>query len=145
MAKAAKKAGKTAKKKRPGKKVTPSANTPAVATAALTAAEIVAEIVAEMEAVIATLYKTFTSTALSEWRPELHDAVDRRLQQGGDWPRDRAKVLAVAGDMTRIAAILSAGSPTVAKARVHAAFRAAKDHATCPVDAGSGKWCDFNI
>ena len=35
--------------------------------------------------------------------------------------------------------------PTISKARVHAAFRAVKDHQTCPTPPGSGAWCNFDI
>jgi hypothetical protein len=111
----------------------------------ITAAEIVVEIVSKMDRVLAFRGKKFSPTALSEWRPKLLDAVDDRLRKGGDWKADRSAVLAVAGDMARIAAIISGPLPTVAKARVHAAFRAVKDHEMCPNDAGSGKWCRFDV
>jgi len=106
---------------------------------------IVNEIVAHMKATLAANGKAFSPTALDEWRPKLHNSVFLRLLNNGDWANDKAKVLAVAGDMAIIAGMLSASSATVTKGRTHAAFRAVKEHATCPGPLGSGRWCDFDI
>jgi hypothetical protein len=109
--------------------------------------EIVKEILAEMNLTIMAVGKTFAPASLDEWAEKLGKSVRDRLMATppGDWNADRPKVLAVASDMAIIAAILSASAPTVAKGRVHAAFRAVKDHATCPGTLGSGRWCDFDI
>lgn len=108
---------------------------------------IIKEILDEMNLTILAVGKTFATGALDEWTEKLRNSVLERLlaTPPGDWNRDRANVLAVASDMSIIAAILSASAPTVAKGRVHAAFRAVKDHATCPGSLGSGRWCDFDI
>jgi hypothetical protein len=106
---------------------------------------IVNEIVSHMKATLTASGKSFSATALDEWRPKLQTSVFFRLLQGGDWPTDKANVLAVAGDMARIAGIISASSATVNKARTHAAYRAVKEHVTCPGGLGSGRWCDFDI
>jgi hypothetical protein len=106
---------------------------------------IVNEIVAHMKATLAANGKSFSPNALDEWRPKLHVSVLLRLVQKGDWAADKAKVLAVAGDMALIAGIISASSVTVTKARTHAAFRAVKEHVKCPGGLGSGRWCDFDI
>ena len=108
---------------------------------------IVKEIVDEMNLTIMAVGKTFAPASLDEWTGKLRNSVRDRLlaTPPGDWNADRPKVLAVASDMSIIAAILSASAPTVAKGRVHAAFRAVKDHATCPGNLGSGRWCDFDI
>jgi hypothetical protein len=109
--------------------------------------EIVKEILAEMNLTIMAVGKTFAPASLDEWTEKLRKSVRDRLMATppGDWNADRPKVLAVASDMAIIAAILSASAPTVAKGRVHASFRAVKDHATCPGTLGSGRWCDFDI
>lgn len=106
---------------------------------------IVNEILYAMDQALAAQGKSFTSTALEEWTPKLWASVFNRLANGGDWAADQANVIAVAEDMARIGAILSASSSTVNKGRAHAAFRAVKEHATCPGDLGSGRWCDFDI
>jgi len=109
------------------------------------AAAIVQEIVDEMNLKVAAAGKTFEPNALVEWRPELLKAVLRKLLNGGNWNADRANVLIVAGDMATISAILANGLPKVAKNKAHAAFRAVKDHQTCPNPPGSGAWCNFDI
>lgn len=109
------------------------------------AGSIVREIIDQMTVTLAGTNQTFSPTALDEWTPKLRASVATRLLGGGNWTTDRPNVLAVAGDMSRIASILSAGAPAVNKGRVHAAFRATKDHATCPGNQGSGRWCDFDI
>jgi len=109
------------------------------------AAAIVNEIVTYMKATLTADGKSFSDTALDEWRPKLQHSVFVRLVEGGDWPAEKANVLTVAGDMAHISAIISGSSGTVNKARVHASFRAVKEHATCPGDLGSGRWCDFDI
>jgi hypothetical protein len=106
---------------------------------------IVKEIVDEMNLTLMATGKSFTPNALDEWVPKLTVSVRDRLMDGGNWTNDRANVLAVASDMALIGAILSGTSSVVNKGRVHAAFRAAKDHATCPGPLGSGRWCDFDI
>ena len=107
---------------------------------------IVTEIVSHMKATLTTSGKSFSSTALNEWQPKLHASVFTRLVLGGDWPADKANVLAVAGDMALISGIISASSATVTKARVHAAYRAVKEHVKCPsAGSGSGRWCNFDI
>ena len=109
------------------------------------ASSIVKEIVAHMKATLTTNGKSFTATALDEWRPKLHNSVFLRLLQGGNWAADKANVLTVAGDMAHISAVISGPSSTVTKARLHAAYRAVKEHVTCPGGLGSGRWCDFDI
>jgi hypothetical protein len=106
---------------------------------------IVEEIVDQMKQTLKTLGKSFTPNALDEWTPLLRDSVYQRLVHGGDWNTDRANVLTVASDMATIASILSASSIVVNKNQVHAAFRAAKHHATCPGGVGAGRWCNFDI
>jgi hypothetical protein len=106
---------------------------------------IVKEIVDEMNLTLMAVGKSFTPNALDEWLPKLQTSVMNRLLQGGSWSNDRANVLAVASDMAIIGAILTGPSSTVNKGRVHASFRAVKDHATCPGSLGSGRWCDFDI
>lgn len=106
---------------------------------------IVDEILYAMDQALAAEGKSFTSTALEEWTPKLWTSVFNRLVNGGDWTADKADVLKVAEDMARIAAILSSNSSSVNKGRAHAAFRAVKDHQTCPGSLGSGRWCDFDI
>jgi hypothetical protein len=106
---------------------------------------IVKEIVDEMNLTLMAVGKSFSPNALDEWVPKLLVSVMNRLLQGGNWPNDRANVLAVASDMAIIGAILTGPSSTVNKGRVHASFRAVKDHATCPGSLGSGRWCDFDI
>jgi hypothetical protein len=106
---------------------------------------IVQEILAEMNQAVQGEGKSFSATALDEWTPKLSASVFTRLMDDGDWAKDRTNVLAVAHDMAVIAAIISGSSPTVSKGRVHAAFRAVKDHDTCPGDSGEGRWCDFDI
>lgn len=107
---------------------------------------IVAEIVDHMNVVIDLLGKSFTPGALNEWKPKLLDSVKAKLAKpDADWPGDRPKVKEVARDMTIIAFLLTGNAAQVSKGRVHAAFRACKDHATCPVDPGSGAWCNFDI
>lgn len=107
---------------------------------------IVAEIVGHMNVVIDLLGKSFTPTALNEWQPKLLEAVKVKLgTKNASWNNDRSKVKEVARDMTIIAFLLSGNAAQVSKGRVHAAFRACKDHASCPVDGGSGAWCNFNI
>lgn len=108
---------------------------------------IMKEILDEMNLTILAVGKTFATGALDEWSEKLRKSVLARLlaTPPGDWNKDRANVLAVASDMSIIAAILAASAPTVGKGRVHAAFRAVKDHATCPGSLGSGRWCDFDI
>lgn len=109
------------------------------------AAAIVAEILDQMKLTLTGLNKSFTANALDEWTPKLKASVAMRLLNHGNWATDRANVLAVAGDMARIGALLSGGDSKVNKGRVHASFRACKDHATCPGNLGSGRWCDFDI
>ena len=116
-----------------------------VRNAKAAAAAIVNEIVTHMKTTLTTDGKAFSGTALEEWQPKLQHSVYVRLLDGGNWPADKANVLAVAGDMAHISAIISGSSATVNKARVHASFRAVKEHATCPGDLGSGRWCDFDI
>ena len=106
---------------------------------------IVQEIIDAMTSTLKAQGKSFSAGALDEWRDKLYDAVFTRLLKGGDWAQDKADVLTVASDMAVIAAILSGSSSTVNKGRVHAAFRACKDHAVCPGNLGSGRWCDFDI
>ena len=109
------------------------------------AATIVSEIVTHMKNTLTADGKSFSSTALEEWQPKLQHSVFVRLLNGGDWPSEKANVLAVAGDMAHISAIISGSSATVNKARVHASFRAVKEHQACPGGLGSGRWCDFDI
>ncbi|HET7220946.1 MAG TPA: hypothetical protein VFJ02_22990 [Vicinamibacterales bacterium] len=106
---------------------------------------IVKEIIDEMNLTLMAVGKSFSAGALDEWSDKLLISVMARLLDGGDWGKDRSNVLAVASDMALISAILSGSSPTVNKGRVHASFRAVKDHATCPGTLGSGRWCDFDI
>ena len=109
------------------------------------AASIVNEIVTHMKATLTADGKSFSATALDEWQPKLQQSVYVRLLEGGNWTADKANVLTVAGDMARISAIISGPSATVNKARVHASYRAVKEHVTCPGGLGSGRWCDFDI
>jgi len=88
--------------------------------------------------------KQLTSTALGEWSPKLRKSVERNLSLGQKWAVAEPKVLEVATDMARIAAILSTDDPSVPKQRLHAAFRAAKAHKSCP-GTGGGAWCDFDM
>lgn len=106
---------------------------------------IVQEIIDRMNETVASEGKSFTAGALVEWKPKLENAVYIRLSQGGDWATDKVNVLAVAEDMARIACMISGPLPDVSKVRVHAAFRAVKDHQVCPVPPGGGRWCDFDI
>ena len=107
---------------------------------------IVAEIVDHMNVVIDLLGKSFTPGALNEWKPKLLDSVKAKLAKpGANWLGDRSKVKEVARDMTIIAFLLTGNAAQVSKGRVHAAFRACKDHASCPVDGGEGAWCNFDI
>jgi hypothetical protein len=107
--------------------------------------DIVQEIIDKMTDTLAEQGKAFSDGALDEWKPKLANAVWLRLLLGGNWANEKDNVLAAARDMALIAAILSGNSPTVVKARAHAAFRAVKDDANCPGDVGSGRWCDFDI
>jgi hypothetical protein len=109
------------------------------------AGAIVKEIIDEMNLTLMAVGKSLSAGALDEWKPKLTASVFTRLLNGGNWANDRANVLAVASDMALIASILSGSSSVVNKGRVHAAFRAVKDHATCPGNLGSGRWCDFDI
>jgi hypothetical protein len=106
---------------------------------------IVGQIITEMNATVAAEGKSFSDAALEEWTPKLKTAVFNKLLDGGNWNDDKAAVLTVAHDMALIASILSGSASLVAKAHVHAAFRACKDHSTCPGSLGSGRWCDFDI
>jgi len=107
--------------------------------------EIVKEIIDEMNLTLMAVGKSFSPGALDEWKDKLSISVFMRLMDGGDWARDRADVLAVASDMALIGSILSGSAPVVNRGRAHAAFRAVKDHATCPGPLGGGRWCDFDI
>jgi hypothetical protein len=107
--------------------------------------QIVKEILDEMNLTLMAVGKSFSPTALDEWTPKLRTSVFNRLMSGGDWGTDSPNVLAVASDMALIGSILSGSSSTVNKGRVHASFRAVKEHATCPGSLGSGRWCDFDI
>jgi hypothetical protein len=106
---------------------------------------IVKEIIDEMNLSLMAVGKSFSPGALDEWKPKLTASVFTRLLNGGNWANDRARVLAVASDMALIGSILSGSAAAVNKGRVHASFRAVKDHATCPGSLGSGRWCDFDI
>ena len=106
---------------------------------------IVQEIVDHMTMVASLLGKSFTPGALDEWRGKLVGSVKDKLTGGGNWNNDKSKVLEVARDMTAISMLLSGNAAMISKARVHAAFRACKDHAKCPVPGGSGAWCNFDI
>ena len=110
-----------------------------------TADEIVDRIVKDMTAVLKRRNKAFSKGALDEWRPKLHTSVKASLADKANWAQSRAKVLRVAKDMARIAALISSSKPKVDKAQVHASFRAVKEHVECPGLGGSGRWCDFNI
>jgi len=110
-----------------------------------TAEEIVAKIVDDMTAVLKRRDKQFSKGALDEWRSALLESVQTTLDNGGNWARSRAKVLLVAKDMARIAAMVSSSKTKVDKPQVHASFRAVKEHVECPGGSGSGRWCDFNI
>jgi hypothetical protein len=119
-----------------------------VRAAKAAAAAIVQEIIDEMNLALASVGKSFSASALDEWRPKLAHSVFVRLLNGGDWATDRPNVLQTAHDMAIIAAILSGSSSVVVKGRVHASFRAVKDHAACPAASGGtggGRWCDFDI
>jgi hypothetical protein len=84
--------------------------------------------------------------AFNEWQPKLKISIKNRLDAGGKWtPAVQNKVLDVAADMATIAIIISADDPEVPKARLHAAFRAAKASKKCPGSSGGGAWCDFSI
>ena len=106
---------------------------------------IVQEIIDHMTLVAALLGKEFTPGALDEWRGLLVEAVKGKLTGGGNWNNDKSKVLDVARDMTVISVLLSGNAAMISKPRVHAAFRACKDHAKCPAPGGSGAWCNFDI
>ena len=106
---------------------------------------IVKEILDEMNLTLMATGKTFSPNALDEWKPKLVKSVFNRVMSGGLWANDRANVLQVASDMALISSILSAGNTVVNKGRVHASFRAVKDHSACPGSLGSGRWCDFDI
>jgi hypothetical protein len=106
---------------------------------------IVKEIMDEMNLTAASVGKTFEPNAFQEWKPKLTHAVWVKLAMGGNWETDRPNVLAVAHDMILIASIISAGLPKIAKNKIHGAFRAVKEHDTCPVIPGSGQWCNFDI
>ena len=110
-----------------------------------TAEEIVDRIVTDMTAVLNRKNKAFSKGALDEWRPKLTTSVKANLAKGANWAQARAKVLRVAKDMARIAALISSSKPKVDKAQVHASFRAVKEHVECPGSKGSGRWCDFNV
>jgi|SRR5215204_2254748 len=111
-----------------------------------TAEEIVDRIVTEMKAVLKRKNKQFSPGATKEWETKLLGTVRTTLNSPrANWLASRPKVLLVAKDMARIAAIVSAKRPTVNKAQVHASFRAVKEHVECPGGAGSGRWCDFNL
>jgi hypothetical protein len=119
-----------------------------IASLKLVVATIVQEIIDEMNLALASVGKSFSAGALDEWRPKLTHSVFVRLLNGGNWATDRTNVLLVAHDMAIIASILSGSSPVVVKGRVHAAYRAVKDHGACPAlsgGPGGGRWCDFDI
>jgi hypothetical protein len=88
-------------------------------------------------------------TALKTWELELEDAVFRKLLKDGRWDDDamgkgdKERVLQVAVDMGRIAAILSGMKKNkVSVNQINGAFKAVKSHVICP-GRGSGAWCDF--
>jgi len=111
-----------------------------------TAEAIVDRIVKEMTAVLKGRKKQFSSGAIDEWEKKLLGSVRTTLSSpGGSWLVSRPKVLLVAKDMARIAAMLSAKKSKVDKPQVHAAFRAVKEHVVCPGGPGAGRWCDFNL
>jgi hypothetical protein len=110
-----------------------------------TAQEIVDRIVKEMTAVLKKRKKQFSPLATDEWEKKLLGTVGTTLSLGRNWLKDRPKVLLVAKDMARIAAMLSSTKSKVDKPQVHAAFRAVKEHVVCPGGGGSGRWCDFNL
>lgn len=107
--------------------------------------DIVQQIIDHMIVVAAASGKTFSATAFDEWRVKLKESVKVNLLAGGSWANDKTNVLVVAGDMATIAAIITGSNNTViSRGRVHAAFRAVKEHAACP-GVGSGAWCNFDI
>lgn len=109
-----------------------------------TADDIVREIVDAITTSIQNGGKTLTPGALDEWAPKLTNAVAKNLSLGGDWNKDRAKVMIVATDMATIAIILSYEQPSVTKSEIHAAFRAVRFHRACPGPGGQGAWCNFD-
>ncbi len=93
--------------------------------------------------------KTPDPTAWFEWRTKLQAAVALHLDAGGNWGKDAANVLQVAGDMGTIAGMLCGAPGTAGVASIDqlkASFRAAKLHSTCQAAAGSGggAWCTFD-
>src|SRR5262249_37035368 len=112
----------------------------------ITPNQIVQEIVDALTKSITDAGLMLSVGALDEWRAKLLVSVTKNLNKGAVWtPLARQNVLRVAKDMGTIAVILSAADSEVTKNRVHAAFRAAKFHKSCPGTAGSGAWCDFSI
>jgi hypothetical protein len=110
-----------------------------------TAEQIVSQIVKALTEAITNAGLSLSVGALDEWQPKLLQSVKDNLKAGGLWtPIAQKNVLRVAADMGRIAVILSADDAEVTKSRVHAAFRAAQFHKTCP-GAGGGAWCNFRI
>ena len=66
--------------------------------------------------------------------------IKKRLKNGGDWDKEKAKPLIVAEHLGQIAAILSTTN-TVSPTQAKAAAVACKHDQVCPSGGGTGQWC----
>ena len=103
------------------------------------------EIVKAVRDALDTLGKGENAPAIAEWRALLLVAVYNRLLAGGDWSKEGANVLTVAGDMGTIAGLLSGSDTEPSDDQLKAAFLAVKFHSTCAsAGIGGGAWCPFD-
>lgn len=108
--------------------------------------QITNQIIQAVKAAATAAGKTTEAAAMADWRSVLQPAIYAKLMKGGDWVKDGAAVLSVAGDMGTIASLLSGTNPEAGGNQLRAAFAATKTHTTCSSGGGvgGGDWCTFS-
>ena len=76
------------------------------------------------------------------WTETYTETIGKALEDGGDWTRDRVRVLPVSRKLGKVAAALTTGK-IVPKWAAEAAAVAVKADPKCPTDPGAGGYCDF--
>ena len=86
--------------------------------------------------------KRLSRKASDYWETEHRSAIERELERGGDWHRDRKKALPVARKLGKVAAALTDRTIVLFWA-AKAAHMAVRADTQCSRNGMRGGYCDF--
>ena len=88
--------------------------------------------------------KRMGKDARAFWTDAYKSTIAKRLREGGNWQRDRVRVLPVSKKLGKVAAALATGD-VIPRWAAEAASVAVKADPKCPTGPGEGGYCDFAL